>query len=798
MFIFLRTTLLSLVILGSVTLHAQDVAPAPPVATAAQTLDQLNGRFAELKTALKDLKPDTPLADLRGQALALQDHARQLAAVLAPQMSALQSQLQVLGVAPAKGAPTESSEVAQQRRQLERSQAALDAQVKQAQLLSQNAGQLAAEIATLRNDQFQARLTSRTATPLNPTFWTAPLRVLPQDMQRLRRQAGRWSVAISKAWQPPQRQPLLWCAIVAGLLLLGGRWLLERMLLWLASRQMPDGHLRRSVLATGVALGSVCIVGLAALLVRLGLNWYGTMDAELDTLVNTATRPLLFAAFVTGLARALLSVGRPSWRLPQLSDITAHRLRLFPWLLGAAALVIGLFDQLIRLLGSSLSVTVAAHAVIALVLSGLIGMALMRLHHARQQAAATLAAPPRDPAWVGVLRGGARIGVAISWLGVATGFIALAYFVALQMLWIGVIVASVYVLSHLLNDIFHTLLAPTCPSGKRLQASFGFSDNALEQSVVVLSGVSRLALLLLALAIVLSPFGAGPSDLIASVTQNLGALRLGNLPINPTTILTSIAVLVLGLALVRAFKHWLGTQLLPKSSMTPGMQSSLVTLIGYVAGLLVVVLTLAAMKVDLKSITWIVSALTVGLGFGLQAIVQNFVSGLILLVERPVKVGDWVSLKDVEGDIQRINVRATEIRMGDRSTVIVPNSQLITEKVRNVTLANAKGRVLIKLPMPLDTDAGKVRSIVLDILHEHPGTLDSPAPAVTLDNIDAGSLVFACTAYVESPRDVGAVKSALLFEILDRLRTAKLPLTRAQDMVVRNLPPLAAEDEATG
>ena len=73
---------------------------------------------------------------------------------------------------------------------------------------------------------------------------------------------------------------------------------------------------------------------------------------------------------------------------------------------------------------------------------------------------------------------------------------------------------------------------------------------------------------------------------------------------------------------------------------------------------------------------------------------------------------------------------------------------------------------------------------------KHPATLDTPAPAVTLDNIDAGSLTFACTAYVTSPRDVGGVKSALLFEILDRLREARLPLTRAQNMVVRNLPPI--------
>jgi small-conductance mechanosensitive channel len=204
--------------------------------------------------------------------------------------------------------------------------------------------------------------------------------------------------------------------------------------------------------------------------------------------------------------------------------------------------------------------------------------------------------------------------------------------------------------------------------------------------------------------------------------------------------------------------------------------------------------------VDLKSITWIVSALSVGIGFGLQAIVQNFISGLILLVERPVKVGDWVSLSsDVEGDIRRINVRATEIQMGDRSTVIVPNSQLITQNVRNVTLANAQGRVQIKLPMPLDTDAGKVRELVLGILRAHHGTLTAPAPYVQLENVNAGVMTFNCVAYVGSPREVGGVKSELLFEMLERLRSERLPMTSPQSMLVRTLPPLLPEeDEHTG
>jgi small-conductance mechanosensitive channel len=797
-----RCLLLLLLTFGSAASLAQNSEPpaaAAPAATPAQTLDQLGSQLDTVKAALKNKKSDVPLADLRTTALGVQDQARQLAASLSPQMTALQAQLAVLGPAPAKGAPAEAPEVAAQRRKLDKAQADLDAQIKQAQLLGQDATQLAAQISGLRNDEFQARLASRTATPFSRTFWADPARTFPDDMARLKRLGSRFTGAVAQAWQPPNRQPLAWC-LVAAALLVGGRRLLERLLLMLATRHVPDGHLRRSAVATAVALTAVLTAGLAAQLAYLGLNWNDILDDDLAALATSVVGLVCFAAYVTGLGRALLSVRRPSWRLPALSDLAARRLRLLPWLLAAAALLFGLFDRTSRAIGTSLPATVSTRGLFALVISGLIGLALLRLRRARQAAAADGAEPEHRPVWIGLLTAAATLGVAVSWLGVATGFIALAFFVAVQMLWIGVIVATVYLLIHLLTDLIDTLLLPHGRSGKRLQATFELAPHTLEQTAVLLAGVCRVGLVLLALATVLTPFGAGPKDLLASAEQTLGNVKLGELAINPGTIFGGVLVLVAGMVVLRMLKRWLAEQLLPKSTMEKGMQDSIVTLLGYVGGLLVVVLTLAALHVDLKSITWIVSALSVGIGFGLQAIVQNFISGLILLVERPVKVGDWVSLSsDVEGDIRRINVRATEIQMGDRSTVIVPNSQLITQNVRNVTLANAQGRVQIKLPMPLDTDAGKVRELVLGILRAHHGTLTAPAPYVQLENVNAGVMTFNCVAYVGSPREVGGVKSELLFEMLERLRSERLPMTSPQSMLVRTLPPLLPEeDEHTG
>src|SRR5690606_25621158 len=181
----------------------------------------------------------------------------------------------------------------------------------------------------------------------------------------------------------------------------------------------------------------------------------------------------------------------------------------------------------------------------------------------------------------------------------------------------------------------------------------------------------------------------------------------------------------------------------------PGMRQSAATLFGYAGYVLAVALALSAIGIGLERVAWIASALSVGIGFGLQAVVQNFVSGLILLAERPVRVGDWVTLDGgVEGDIRRINVRATEIQMSDRSTVIVPNSEFITKIVRNVTHANPLGRVQIKLTLPANTEADQVHDLMLAVFTDNTGILDEPAPEVMLDSVNATGLVFSATGYV--------------------------------------------------
>ena len=800
--LFIASLALGALGLGASSTYAQSqpqasTAPASASSTQdpAQALGGLNKQLDTIKTTLSSKTASgAPMGDLRSQASTVQQQANQWVEALTPQIDSVQSRLTVLGPPPAAGAPPETAAVSQQRRQLERDKSKLDSELKQAQLLSQDAAKLTTEIAETRNEQFQMQLATRASSPLSLHFWSDLAKSFPDDADHLKGIGSLLADGVNSAWQPGNRMPFLLCLLGAVLLIVPGRWLVERLALRVASRFMPEGHFRRSALALIFTLTVTLSIGMAFWLVHQGLNWNGTLDDDLETLVQAIVRAAFFSAFLAGLGRALLSCQHPSWRLPTLMDSTAHALRWFPWLLGGAFLLRGVLEHVNSTAGSSLPAAVCTRAFLALLISGLIGASLVRVkrikrsHDHEKQAKHAL--------WVGAIAGVASLAVVVAWLAVFTGYIAFAFFISWQMLWVGMIVASLYILTHLQHDLFETLLAPKGRSGQKLQSAFNISPNALEQSSTILSGVCRVLLLLVAVGTLLMPFGGGPNDLFSHIANVFVGLKVGQLTIKPGAIFNALIVFVAGLMVVRVIKRWLSEQLLPKTRFDVGMQMSIITLLNYVAVVIVFALALKTADVSLQSLTWIASALSVGIGFGLQAIVSNFISGLILLAEQPVKVGDWVSMSGVEGDVKRINVRATEIQLWDRSTMIVPNSQFITQNVRNVTHGNALGRVKISLPMPLGTDSAKMREIMMEVLTENEATLETPAPYVRLDDVTSSAMTFSGVAFVRSPRDASAVKSDLLFEMLSRLEKAQLPLSTPQSMIVRNLGPLGEDSPA--
>jgi len=755
--------------------------PPTPADTEAM-LTAARKQIDDIRKRVADETDDAALLQQRGDALDIQSKADAAAEALAPQLASVAAKLSELGTPP-EGAK-EAPDVAAQRTQLEKSNRALDAQIKLARLLSVDAGQAAEQISAQRRTQFQARLGERRDSFLSNPFWTEFREEFPRDLERLEALGDDLAAAVK---QTPKWGWLLLSA--AAVLAIALRVWIGRILLRLTATRVPPGRLRRSFLAvTHVAL-AVATPGVIALLIHIGLDWNSQLTDNTASLLANLVATVCFGGYVSGLGYALLSSNRPSWRLPPISDIVAARLRWLPGVLGVLVVMIWLAERLPVLLNASLTTTITLTGIVAVMTMAMIGAVLAISRRLRRQAMQENDSP--IPFWLSLLLTAIWTVLILSLASLLAGYVAFGSFLVKQVLWTLIVLASAYLASTLIEDGFGTLLGSSHRDGGEHEA-----PSMRDQAAVLLSGVGRVAVGLLAITLLLAPFGEAPMDLVQRFDQLRKGLAIGEAQIRPGAVLQALLVLGLSLLSVKMLKRWLSNRYLPTTELDPGMQLSAATLFGYAGFVIAVALSLSAAGIGLERVAWIASALSVGIGFGLQAVVQNFVSGLILLAERPVKVGDWVSLGGVEGDILRINVRATEIQMGDRSTVIVPNSEFVTKTVRNVTRSNPLGLVQIKLPMPLSIDAEHVRELMLQAFADHEDVLDAPAPNVFLDGIEGGHLVFNAKGYVSSPRAAYGVRSALLFTVLKRLHDAGLEVSSPPTMLLASAPQLPAVPEA--
>lgn len=252
--------------------------------------------------------------------------------------------------------------------------------------------------------------------------------------------------------------------------------------------------------------------------------------------------------------------------------------------------------------------------------------------------------------------------------------------------------------------------------------------------------------------------------------------QIGQTTILIGDVLLALAVVIVGVAITRLLQLWLRRRVLPRTRFDSSVQNSIATIIGYVGYILVGSLALARLGIALENIALVAGALSVGIGFGLQAIVSNFVSGLILLTERSVRVGDWIVVENVEGYVRRIQVRATEVETFERATVLVPNSELITGVVKNWTRSDMLGRISVKVGVAYDADAEKVRDLLIAAANEQASVAREPAPYVLFSEFGDSALQFELRCMVIDVRQSLPVKSDLHFAILRKLRSANIEI----------------------
>ena len=415
------------------------------------SLEDLNEQLDQIRQKVTVSANDDLLSSLRQAALQVQKQADALIARQAVDIEHLDDQLNILG--PVQ--PDEPQSLSVQRKALTAQKNALVSDERQTNTLSQSARDLATQIFSLRRSLFDSQISTRTASPLSSAFWSTLIRPTDDDLGRMSRLLADVRSVFDAALAPGNRT--LFISVVFGALLIwvAVRRLLERLLIKLMVRWLPEGRLRRSALALAVGLSTILTITIATSLLRWGIVRNAVLSNDVMNLLDQLQTLITFCAFIVGLGRALLMLPNPSWRLPQIPDQIATAMGRFPTVLALALMIIGTQERINSVIASSLALTVAVNGLTALAVSLVFFFALVRYRRTRRRFDLE-----RLAGFAGLIPFVVAVWVGLSLLALLSGYLTLAYFLAVKLLWVGVVASTAYLLIACFGDVCENLLSP--------------------------------------------------------------------------------------------------------------------------------------------------------------------------------------------------------------------------------------------------------------------------------------------------------------------------------------------------
>lgn len=753
------------------------------VADASTTIEAFDGQAdwdaftARVEAALSAGRAsNTVLSDLRSQLATWRDTFLDRQSLNASRIATVRAQIAALGVVPDDG--IEDPRIQTRRAALNAQLSELRAPVTLAVEAYTQANGLIGEIDNLIRDRQTDSFTELSQSPLNPAGWGQTWDALTGSMRSIRAE-------VQAALSNPSRQSEFVTAIpailallaVAIVLLLRGRSWFGR----LAGLIVSHSRRGQGVVQFVLSLGQLVIpfVGLLALVSALQLS--GMVGRRLGLLIETLPQYGVIAILAHWLAGQLLPktehemTQNPFGMTPDAS-VQAHR-RLIH--LGYAMMVFGLAQEFV-----SINTFHAVPTSVALFPFGvLLAATLYRFGHIMRRDAVDREDDTQS-SFRTTLRGLFCRGIM---LAAAAGliFAALGYSKALE------VVTYPAALTIFVIAILLVLQRLTVDAYSLLSKSESSAQDAL---MPVLIGFLLVVLSLPVLALI---WGAQVTDLTELWAQFREGFTIGETKISPSNFLLFAVVFAAGYTITRLIQSALRSTVLPRTKLDVGGQNAIVAGTGYLGIFLAAVIAITTAGIDLSGLAIVAGALSVGIGFGMQNIVSNFVSGIILLIERPISQGDMIEVGGQMGYVRDISVRSTRIETFDRTDVIVPNADLVSNQVTNWTRGNNVGRAIVPVGVAYGTDTDRITEILREIAKAQPMVLLNPPPNVLFIGFGADSLDFEIRAIIRDVNYVMVVKSDINHQIAKRFVEEGIEIPFGQrDIWLRN--PEAMADALNG
>lgn len=693
----------------------------------------------------------------------------------ATRIATLKDQIDALGPVPADGT-AETPEIATRRAELTAQMGRLQAPGIAADEAYRRADGLIREIDRVMRERQADELLKLWPNPLYPGNWSDALTALTDTAMTL------WGETAQRISDPVLRRkladnlplilPMLVFAI--GALWRGRRWT-DRLLTILRGPSSARGRRIWEFLASlGVVL--VPVLGFAALGEALSLSMMlGPMGQKIASALGQIGLTLFVAVWL-------------GMRVFPAEEVPGALLILTPERRAEGRVLASFFGVLLavamlrRIAMSEIEVSDAATAVLTLPIILIGAVLLVRLGQLMRRAERGEGDEGRAnyrATLVSILARGVILFGLIAPVLAAVGYISAAQALIFPSVMTLALAALLYLMQRMVGDIYALVMR---------------SDAEQDALAPVLISF---ALALAMLPVVALIWGARVADLTELWTRFQEGFQLGETRISPTDFLFFAVVFAIGLSLTRLFQGALRNSILPRTSLDQGGQNAIVSGLGYAGIIVSALIAINSTGIDLSGLAIVAGALSVGIGFGLQNIVSNFVSGIILLIERPVSEGDWIEVGPVQGIVSSISVRSTRIQTFDRSDVIVPNTDLVAGRVTNWTRFSLTGRLIVAIAVPYTEDSRKVAKILRDIAEAQPLVLLSPPPLVAFMGFTGEAMNFEIRVILRDVNFQVEVRTEINHQIAARFAEEGIPFTAShRDYLKKQADDAAAEAEA--
>ncbi len=762
---FFRAALVALTLFLGGAVFAQDRNGAPDYAAweaLASRAETVIARAESPTSILTGLRED--LADWRSRLLVAENANRE-------RVATLRGQIEALGAAPDTDAgESEPEEISARRAELARQLAAAEAPRLQASEAYNRADGLISEIDDILLERQAEELLETVSSPVNPVNWAPAAATLGQVSERVSGEIRRALISDTTRGDVVRRLPVTIGLVALAVILLsrGRRWTTHATD-WVHQRSRRHGRIFLGFL-TSLSQVLLPLLGIALL-----------VAAILSLRVLGGTGQTLIQSLI-GLVAVIYSTLWLTARIFPKDDGTPTIFgfeRPVRGSLRRTAILIGVMMGLWWLVSTinEMSFVMPVHsAVFNLPIFLVLGIGFWRFGGTLRRAITAKTEAEEDSPGFGIVLVG-LLARALSVVAIAGPLAAIAGY----------------------NNIAEALMIPSATTmwllGLLVALQWPIRDvyawitrtDIAEAQDALIPVLVNFALVIAAIPLLALVWGMRSEQLSEVYSSFSQGISFGGGRITPGNVLTVFLVFGIGYLLTRFLQRALKTTVLPRTSMDVGAQNAVGSFVGYVGIGLAALFAITAGGIDLTALAVVFGALSVGIGFGLQNVVQNFVAGIILLIERPIGEGDWIEVGGQMGIVKSISVRSTTIETFDKTQVIVPNADFISGPVTNWTRGNQIGRAIVEVGVAYGTDTRRVEEILTEIANNHPGVAAFPAPGIDFMGFGASSLDFRMRLILRDVNNLVDVSSEVRHQIAERFAEEgiEIPFPQ-QDVWLRN------------